>query len=153
MTNEAIQNLTHDWVPGLEFTEEGSEFLNVFVPAEGLHDFMEKLKNTPETAFDFLFCVTGVDYKDHLQVVYHLESTKHRHVLVVKAKTDGRENAILDSVYDIWPTAEMHEREIYDLLGISFNNHPNMKRLFLDENWVGHPLRKDYVDEINMVVK
>lgn len=153
MTNEAIQNLIGDWAPDLEFTEEGSEFLNVFVPAEHLHSFMKKLKEDADTAFDFLFCVTGVDYKDHLQVVYHLESIKHRHILVVKAKTDGRENAVLDTVYDIWPTSEMHEREIYDLLGINFKGHPNMKRLFLDESWEGHPLRKDYVDEVNMVVK
>ena len=60
---------------------------------------------------------------------------------------------MLDSVYDIWATAEFHEREVFDFFGIIFTNHPNLKRLFLTEEWEGFPLRKDYVDEINMVIK
>jgi NADH:ubiquinone oxidoreductase subunit C len=54
-------------------------------------------------------------------------------------------------VCDVWRTAELHEREVYDLLGVKFNNHPDLRRFFLEEGWVGHPLRKDYVDEINIV--
>ena len=85
-----------------------------------------------------------------MQVVYHLESTSFKHFLVVKSNTDNRETPSLDSVMDIWPTAEFHERDIYDLLGVIFNNHRDLRRLFLDETW-GFPLRKDYKDDIHVV--
>lgn len=137
----------------LEFSEEGSEFLNVTVQPKQFHALMSKLKNDDQTKFDYLFCLSGVDWGEELGVVYHLESTVHRHSLVVKISTADRENPNFDSVCDIWKTAEFHEREVYDFFGITFNNHPNLKRLFLTENWEGFPLRKDYVDEINMVTK
>ena len=178
MTNEELQHIINSWFPnlnpiavtlkteevsedeeesaisnGLEFTEEGSQFLNVTVQAELLHQLMSKLKSNSETKFDYLFCLSGVDWGEELGVVYHLESTKHRHILVVKVKTSDRENPAFDSVCDIWATAEFHEREVFDFFGIKFNNHPNLKRLFLTDEWEGFPLRKDYVDEINMVIK
>ena len=137
----------------LEFTEEGSQFLNILVQPNHLHDLMSQLKNNEQTKFDYLFCLTGVDWEPELGVVYHLESTEHRHQIVVKVKTADRENPNLDSVCDIWRTAEFHEREVFDFFGIKFNNHPNLKRLFLTENWEGFPLRKDYVDEVNMIIK
>jgi len=153
MTNEALQNLISDWIPDLEFTEEESQFLNITVTPENLHQLMTELKNNSETKFDYLFCLSGVDWQPELGVVYHLESTTHRHMVVVKVKTDDRENPTLDTVCDIWKTAEFHEREVFDFFGIKFNNHPNLKRLFLTEDWEGYPLRKDYEDEINMVIK
>ena len=137
----------------LDFSEEGSQFLNIFVQPEQLHSLMSELKNNKETYFDYLFCLSGVDWGAELGVVYHLESTTFRHTVVVKVKTPDRENPTLDSVCDIWATAEFHEREVFDFFGIKFNNHPNLKRLFLTEEWEGFPLRKDYVDEINMVIK
>jgi NADH-quinone oxidoreductase subunit C len=137
----------------LEFSEEGSQFLNIFVLPEQLHSLMAQLKSNEQTHFDYLFCLSGVDWGAELGVVYHLESTTHRHSIVVKVKTPDREKPTLDSVYDIWMTAEFHEREVYDFFGITFNNHPNLKRLFLTDEWEGFPLRKDYVDEINMVIK
>jgi NADH/F420H2 dehydrogenase subunit C len=153
MTNEALQNLISSWIPDLEFTEEGSQFLNITVNPEHLHQLMSQLKNNSETNFDYLFCLSGVDFEKYLSVVYHLESTTHRHILVVKVKTEDRENPTFDSVCDIWKTAEFHEREVFDFFGIKFNNHPNLKRLFLTDEWEGYPLRKDYVDEVNMVIK
>jgi NADH-quinone oxidoreductase subunit C len=153
MTNEALQNLISSWIPELEFTAEKSQFLNITVQPEQLHQLMSQLKNNSETNFDYLFCLSGVDWGKELGVVYHLESTTHRHQLVVKVKTENRENPTLDTVCDIWYTAEFHEREVFDFFGILFNNHPNLKRLFLTEDWDGFPLRKDYVDEINMVIK
>lgn len=153
MINEALQNLINNWIPDLEFTEEKSQFLNITVPPEQLHILMSQLKSNPETSFDYLYCVTGMDWGKELGVVYHLESTSYRHQLVVKVKTEDRENPIFDSVCDIWYTAEFHEREVFDFFGIQFTNHPNLKRLFLTEDWDGFPLRKDYVDEINMIVK
>lgn len=136
----------------LEFTEEGSQFLNISVRPEQLRPLMLELKNNTETLFDYLFCLSGVDWGEELGVVYHLESTVHRHIVVVKVKTADRENPTLDSVYNIWATAEFHEREVFDFFGIKFNDHPNLKRLFLTEDWVGYPLRKDYVDEVNMII-
>ena len=153
MTNEALQNLISSWIPELEFTVEKSQFLNITVQPEQLHQLMTQLKSNSETNFDYLFCLSGVDWGAALGVVYHLESTTHRHQLVVKVKTEDRENPTFDSVCDIWYTAEFHEREVFDFFGIKFNNHPNLKRLFLTEEWDGFPLRKDYVDEINMVIK
>ncbi|MBN4070626.1 NADH-quinone oxidoreductase subunit C [Olleya sp. AH-315-F22] len=137
----------------LDFTEEESQFLNIIVKPKQLYQLLSQLKTNEETCFDYLFCLSGVDWGEELGVVYHLESTVHRHIIVVKAKTGDRETPTLDSVYDIWATAEFHEREVFDFFGIKFNNHPNLKRLFLTENWEGYPLRKDYVDEINMVIK
>ncbi len=153
MTNEALQNLINTWFPELEFTEEGSQFLNIIVKPEQLHQLLSQLKSNNETNFDYLFCLTGIDYEKSLGVIYHLESTTHRHIVVVKVQTEDRENPTFDSVCNIWKTAEFHEREVFDFFGIKFNNHPNLKRLFLTEEWQGFPLRKDYVDEINMVIK
>ncbi|MFH4966855.1 NADH-quinone oxidoreductase subunit C [Gaetbulibacter sp. M240] len=153
MKNEALQDLIGSWIPDLEFSEEASQFLNISVKPEQLHHLMTALKNNPETYFDYLFCLSGVDWEPELGVVYHLESTKYRHIVVVKVKTEDRENPIIDTVSDIWRTAEFHEREVFDFFGIKFNNHPNLKRLFLTDEWDGFPLRKDYVDDINMVIK
>lgn len=158
MTNEALQTQISGWFPdseaaGLTFTEEGSEFLIVKILPAHLHRLMSQLKDDNATRFDYLFCLTGVDWENELEVVYHLESTVYRHIIVVKVRTADRENPCLDSVQDLWPTANYHEREVYDFFGIKFNNHPNMKRLFMPEDWKGFPLRKDYVDEVNMIVK
>ncbi|PJB12874.1 MAG: NADH-quinone oxidoreductase chain 5 [Flavobacteriales bacterium CG_4_9_14_3_um_filter_40_17] len=153
MNNESLQNLIGSWDSELTFTEEGSEFLNISVQPKQLHRLMKQLKTNAETQFDYLFCLTGVDWETSLGVVYHLESTTHRHIVVVKVQTEDRKNPAFDTVSDIWKTAEFHEREVFDFFGIKFNHHPNLKRLFLTDEWVGYPLRKDYVDEINMVVK
>ena len=86
MTNEALQQLISSWIPELEFTEEGSQFLNVTVQPERLHQLMSQLKANSETNFDYLFCLSGMDWGEELGVVYHLESTTHRHTIVVKGK-------------------------------------------------------------------
>ena len=153
MTNEALQQLISTWFPELEFWEEGSEFLNIEVGPAQLHALMTKLKQDDQTKFDYLFCLSGVDWGESLGVIYHLDSTEFRHQLVVRVKTENRENPVIDSVSNIWYTAEFHEREAYDFFGIEFNNHPNLKRLFLTDEWDGWPLRKDYVDDINMIIK
>ena len=109
------------------------------------------LKNDPALRLDFLFCLTGVDWKTHLSVVYHLRSTELGHTLVVKVKLEDREHPELLSVWNLWRTAEFHEREAYDLFGIRFVGHPDLRRLFMTDDWKGWPLRKDYVDEVNMI--
>jgi len=153
MTNQEIQNTVSSWKEGLEFNEEESQFLNITVQKEDLHEICSKLRTSPELDFDYLFCLTGMDWGEELGVIYHLESIDKKHAVVVKVKTSDRENPILDTVSDIWRTAEFHEMEVFDFFGIRFNGHANMKRLFLPPEWTGYPLRKDYEDEINMVIK
>lgn len=132
--------------------KQGKEFPEITIPAEKLFTTARQLRENKETDFDFLFCVTGVDYGSELGVVYHLRSTRYGHMVVLKVKTSDRENPEFHSVTEIWRTAEFHEREVYDLLGIKFTGHPDLRRLFLDSSW-GFPLRKDYVDDINIVTK
>ena len=132
--------------------KEGKQFIEVIVPQSKLHSLAIQLREREETQFDFLFCLTGVDYGTDLGVVYHLRSTILNHTVVLKSRTSDRSNPNFDTVSDIWKTADLHEREVYDLLGIKFNNHPDLRRLFLDNSW-GFPLRKDYVDDINIVTK
>jgi NADH-quinone oxidoreductase subunit C len=132
--------------------KEGKQFLEVKVPASSLYRLAKQLKENQETSFDFLFCITGVDYGQDLGVVYHLRSTRHNHTVVLKTRISDRENPQLDSVADIWRTAEFHEREVFDLLGIKFTNHPDLRRFFLSTSY-GFPLRKDFVDDINIVTK
>ncbi len=153
MTNNELQILISTWFSNLEFTEEETEFLTITVQKEDLHILMHKLKDTSDINFDYLFCVTGMDWGEALGVIYHLRSTVHGHEIVVKVETTDRASAKIDTVCDIWRTAEFHEREIHDLFGIKFNNHPNMQVLILPENWKGFPLRKDYEDEINMIIR
>lgn len=131
---------------------EGKQFLEVTVKPSDLFQTANLLKENEKTAFDYLFCLSGVDYGKELGVVYHLRSTTYGHSVVLKVRTEDRENPQFDSVCSLWQTAEFHEREVFDLLGIKFNNHPDLRRLFLDNSW-GFPLRKDYVDDINIVTK
>jgi NADH/F420H2 dehydrogenase subunit C len=130
---------------------EDGEWLNVSVNSEQWLPLAKALRNDPELNFDFLFCVTGVDWKTHLSVVYHLRSTTLKHAVVIKAKISDRTKPEIESVSSIWRTAEFHEREAYDLFGIVFLHHPDLRRLFLTDDWKGWPLRKDYEDEINMI--
>ena len=150
MDKEALKERILGLVPDAEF-QENKQFLTFVIPAEKMHALALKLKSEPDLGFDYLFCLTGVDMVKYLEVVYHLESIRHRHMLVLKVRTTDRENGAVDTVCDVWRTAELHEREVYDLLGIRFNNHPDLRRFFLSEDWKGHPLRKDYVDEVNIV--
>jgi NADH-quinone oxidoreductase subunit C len=103
------------------------------------------LKTTPGLDFNYLTGMTAVDYYDYLEVVYQLISLNHNHSLVVKTRCYGRDKLTLPSVVSLWRGADFQEREIYDLMGISFDGHPNMKRIFLWEGFQGHPLRKDYL--------
>ena len=109
----------------------------VYVAKENILPFLKEKK---EEGFDTLLMISGVDYKDHLEVLYHLLSSKNNARIIVKTKTDGE----VDSVTSLWKGADWHERETWDLVGIKFRNHPNLKRILLAEGWVGHPLRKDY---------
>jgi NADH:ubiquinone oxidoreductase subunit C len=131
--------------------EDNKQFVSFIIPSDKFRLVVENLKSSEETAFDYLFCLTGVDMGKDLVVVYHLSSTKYGHEIVLKVKLSDRENPSVDTISDLYRAADFYEREVYDLLGIKFNNHGDMRRIFLDENWKGYPLRKDYIDEINIV--
>jgi NADH-quinone oxidoreductase subunit C len=118
----------------------------IIIPAGSLHETALKLRNSSELQFDFLLSATAVDWNTHFTVVYHLTSSTFHHVLVVKVNINNRENPEIDTVMDVWATAEFQEREIFDLFGIKFRNHSDLRRLFLEDGW-GFPLRKDYTDD------
>jgi NADH-quinone oxidoreductase subunit C len=102
------------------------------------------LKDTGGLDFEFLNYITAVDYYSYFEVVYQMTSLQHNHTIVIKARCHDRENPTVPSVYGLWETADFQEREIYDLMGIRFEGHPNLKRIFLWEGFPGHPLRKDF---------
>jgi NADH-quinone oxidoreductase subunit C len=149
MTNEELQTCLSGEFSNAE-VKPGKQYVEIVVTAEDLHDTSVKLKNLPTLSFDYLVCLTGVDYPEKMQIVYHLESIAHRHVIVLKADIADRVDPTIDTVSDVWQTAKYHEREVYDLLGVKFNGHTDLRRLFLDDTW-GFPLRKDYKDEVRIV--
>ncbi|MEH6308382.1 NADH-quinone oxidoreductase subunit C [Olivibacter sp. CPCC 100613] len=133
------------------------EELNALQPALIIHpDFLlavcKELKENRETWFDFLSCLSGIDYgvNEGFGVVYHLSSIPYKTQLTLKVKLENlRDGSVLpsvDSVSTVWRTADWHEREAYDLLGIFFNGHPDLRRILLPDDWAGYPLRKDYQD-------
>ena len=148
MTNEELKIFISAHTPEVVFEE--SQFLNAFVTPDKFYSLAKHLRTNPVVDFDYLFCLSGVDWKDHMLVVYHLTSRKHKHNVVLKAKITDRVNPEVHTVCDIWKTAELHEREVFDLFGIKFTEHPDLRRLFLDDTW-GFPLRKDYKDDVTIV--
>jgi NADH-quinone oxidoreductase subunit C len=133
------------------------------VKAEGLLDICRWLQQEQDLQFDLLNCITAVDYfepdakkaaqtqwQPHLELIYHLSSTVHRHRLVLKVlgpRWQGDQPGQLPevpSVSHLWRTAEWHEREVFDLMGVRFLDHPDLRRILCPEDWEGHPLRKDY---------
>jgi len=145
-----LKDIIQTFLPETEIAE-GAQFLEVTVDKEKIVDLSRFLKENEETRFDYLFCETAVDFSDHFIMYYHLDSTEFRHQLVIKTKIEDREKPEIDSVYEVWIGAEYHERELFDLFGIHFNNHPDLRKIFLDNDWVGFPLRKDYTDPVNIV--
>jgi NADH-quinone oxidoreductase subunit C len=134
------------------------------IKSEGLLDIARYLREEPDLAFDLLHCITSVDYfepdekkasqagwQPHMELVYHLSSMTHRHKLVLKTTLprwrDNIEGKLPEapSVSSVWAIAEWHEREVYDLMGVNFPGNRDLRRILCPEDWVGHPLRKDYV--------
>lgn len=149
MLNEDLKQAVTNIVPEAAF-DEASEFLTATINGADLRPLMDRLRYDRELEMDYLFCLTCIDWKDHFMMTYHLLSKKHKHTLVVKAKLTDVAAPTIATVTDIWKTAIFHEREVYDLFGVRFDGHPDMRRIFLDEDWDGYPLRKNYVDE-NMI--
>jgi NADH-quinone oxidoreductase subunit C len=118
---------------------------SIIVKSESLLKVAEFLKNTTALDFNYLADLTAVDYTDYFEVVYRLVSLTHNQSLVLKTRCYDREKPVVPSVTSLWRAADFPEREAYDLMGIIFEGHPNLKRLLLWEGFEGHPLRRDYL--------
>lgn len=149
MSDEALKIKIGELFPAATF-EEGGEWLTFVTAPETWLTVAGQLRSMPSLDFDFLFCLTCIDWKTHFTMVYHFRSTTQGQILVVKVKLD-HDAPEMESVSSIWRTAEFHEREVYDLFGIKFLHHPDLRRLLLTEDWNGYPLRKDYEDPVNMI--
>lgn len=150
MNPEELRNHIAALLPSAPF-EEGGEWLTLSVTPEEWASLAPSLRNQEQLQFNYLFCVTCVDWKTHLSMVYHLRSTELPHTLVIKCKLD-RDHPEIESVSGIWRTAEFHEREAYEMFGVHFRNHPDLRLLILPDGWEGkNPMRKDFEDPINMI--
>ena len=150
MLNEELKIKISELLPSATF-EEGGEWLNINVDPKDWLSFAQQLRNDASLFFDYLFCLTCIDWKTHLTMVYHLSSTKYRHNIVVKSKLD-RNKPEIETICKIWLTAEFHEREVYEMFGVNFLNHPDLRLLILPDGWEGkNPMLKDFEDPINMI--
>ena len=150
MRDEELKIKISELLPTASF-EEGGEWLNINLEANDWLPFAKQMRNKEALFFDYLFCLTCIDWKTHLTMVYHLSSTKYRHNVVVKIKLD-RAKPEIESLSGIWKTAEFHEREVYEMFGVNFLNHPDLRLLILPDGWEGkNPMLKDFEDPINMI--
>jgi NADH-quinone oxidoreductase subunit C len=148
MSNEEIKEYITTILPTPTFDETG-EWLNILIDSNSWKPFAQSLRQS-KFDLDYLFCLTCIDWKTHLTMVYHLSSTTYRHTIVIKANLD-RNDPQIETVCDIWRTAEFHEREVFELFGVQFLNHPDLRKLILTDDFEGYPLRKDFEDPINMI--
>ncbi len=150
MTNEELKAIITEILPTATF-EEGGQWLTINIEPVDWKLLAGQLRQEPSLFFDFLFCLTCIDWKTHLTMVYHLDSTKFRHNIVIKSKL-AVDNPSIETVSDIWQTANFHEREVYEMFGVNFINHPDLRLLILPDGWEGkRPMLKDFEDPINMI--
>jgi NADH-quinone oxidoreductase subunit C len=116
---------------------------HVRVAREDLVEVARFLRDDPRTRFEQCHDLTAVDWVDHFEVVVHAYSLSKRHSVCVKARTPSRDDNECPSLTSVWPTCDWHERETWDLMGVRFTGHPDLRRIMLPEDWQGHPLRKD----------
>lgn len=147
MDTEALKSYLLEVEPSVVF-EEGTEWVTLSIAAANWKAFAQHLRS--DRKMDFLFCITGVDWKTHLTMVYHLRSTHTDETLVIKIQLD-RIKPEVETVSDIWRTAEFHEREAFEMFGVQFANHPDLRKLILPDDFEGFPMRKDFEDPVNMI--
>jgi NADH-quinone oxidoreductase subunit C len=141
-SGEKLATAIEAFAPGATVSSNETD---VWVRPERVREVCEGLRDRPEFKFDLLSGVTAVDYIDHFELVYHLTSLPKNARAVLKAKCGwGRTEPAVPSVTPVWRGAELQEREIWDLMGIRLEGHPNLKRIMLWEGFPGHPLRKDF---------
>jgi len=131
---EALPNVVEGWDPAA-----------IWVKPDHMVQVAHFLFSDPSLDFNYLNSISAVDFIEYFEVVYHLTSFNRHRSAVVKTKIYGRDEVTLPSVYNIWRGADFQEREIWDLMGVRFEGHPNMKRIMLWEGFEGHPLRKDFL--------
>jgi NADH-quinone oxidoreductase subunit C len=122
---------------------KGSRDPFILLRTDALPQVVQFLKDDERTQFDLLHLISGVDWPEYFESVYHIWSTRKRHWVILKVRVP-KDDPRVPSLAPIYPAANWHERETYDLMGIVYEGHPNMKRILLSDEWEGHPLRKDY---------
>ncbi len=143
--SELIEKAIRDSFPdAVVETTDVFRTLNVKVKAESLLAICEKLRSEPELRFDYLADITAIDWNDRIEVVYQLTNLAKNQKVALRVDLD-RGKPEIDSVTSVWKGAEYQEREAFDLMGVVFKGHPDLRRILLPEDWEGHPLRKDYV--------
>ena len=142
LSGKEIASQIEEKFPGS--VEESSQD-SLVLKSDSLLQVATFLKENEDLKFDYFNYVTAVDYFSYFEIVYQLTSIEHNHTIVFKTRCYGRDNPVVPSVAGLWQGANFQEREIYDLMGIKFEGHPNMKRMFLWEGFPGYPLRKDYL--------
>lgn len=147
MTDE-LQSLIREIVPAAEAIPNSTP-AGMIIPADKLVSLCVELHRNPTAYFDMLTCVTGVDNGAEagtMEIIYHLYSVPFNHSLALKVIAP-RSNPEVESVVPVWKSANWLEREVYDMFGIVFKNHPDLRRILLPSDWNGYPLRKDYQHE------
>ena len=143
--SEFIEKAIRDAFPdAVRETTELDAVLNVKLDPAALAGVCELLHTKPELAFDYLADVTAIDWQDRIEVVYHMTNLATNAKIVLRVDLD-REKPEVDSVVPVWKGADWQEREVFDLMGVIFREHPDLRRILLPEDWEGYPLRKDYV--------
>jgi NADH-quinone oxidoreductase subunit C len=150
LTMDAVavqRKLAERFAGSIGSVEQGRLENTIDVDASKIDRVAEFLKSEPSLRFDCLSNLSAVDYphNGHIQIVYNVFSYEHRHELTLKVNAD-RANPTVNSVVRVWPAANWLEREAYDLLGVVFTGHTDLRRILLPDDWIGHPLRKDYVE-------
>ncbi len=141
--DEILEHLKQTFGDALSDLEVKEAEVRLTTGPERTWDVCRRLR---EIGFEYLNCLSGVDWVTHLEVVYDLSSLRHPNKVHLRVKLN-RENPEVRTVSDLWRAADWHERECYDLFGVRFDGHPDHRRILLPEDWVGYPLRKDYTDE------
>jgi len=144
LDTEMLARKLNEFIPDVV---EGYNDGDLWIKPEYIADVCINLQENPATKLDYLVAISAVDYIEYFEMVYHLRSISLNHGVVLKAKCWGREDIKVPSVTHIWQGADFQEREVYDLMGVVFTGHYNLKRLMLWEGFPGHPQRKDYLED------
>lgn len=143
--SELVEKALRDAFPdAVVETKDVHGVTNIKISPSVLVKVCEMLKSNPELKFNYLGDITAIDWEDRIEVVYNLVSIPEKRRVALRVDLD-RDKPQIDSVTGVWKGAEFQEREAYDLMGVVFNNHPDLRRILLPGDWEGHPLRKDYV--------
>ena len=139
--NQEIVKLVTDIHPSITFNDDSKIF--ILGEIDKWFEVATSLKNTEGLNFDYLMCITSLDLEeDGLLLAYNIHSTKFKNSIEFNLMFNEKEQ--IPSIESIWKTANWHEREAYDMMGIKFSNHPDLKRILLPDDWEGHPLKKNY---------